>query len=73
MFRRIFFLCQKCKHLSLSRGLNLHEYQSKNILRQNGCIVQNFFVAGDSVEAKAKLSKHSMFLKNFKSEKKILL
>uniref|UniRef100_A0A915NMF9 Succinate--CoA ligase [ADP-forming] subunit beta, mitochondrial n=1 Tax=Meloidogyne floridensis TaxID=298350 RepID=A0A915NMF9_9BILA len=29
-----------------SRQLNLQEYQSKELLRSNGCVVQNFFVCG---------------------------
>lgn len=30
------------------RRLNLQEYQSKQLLRQNGCTVQNFFIIDEN-------------------------
>lgn len=41
------------------RFLHLQEFQSKQLLRQGGCTVQNFFVANSENEAQQQFSKHS--------------
>ncbi|KAI1705348.1 ATP-grasp domain-containing protein [Ditylenchus destructor] len=53
-------LCRRChQRLTQARYLNLQEFQSKQLLRQNGCTVQNFFIARNEAEAKEHFSKHN--------------
>lgn len=58
MFRKVSVLFYKQKAFISKRFLSLQEYQSKNLLRSNGCIVQNFFVVSNMAEAKTKISNH---------------
>uniref|UniRef100_A0A915E358 Succinate-CoA ligase subunit beta n=1 Tax=Ditylenchus dipsaci TaxID=166011 RepID=A0A915E358_9BILA len=56
-------LCRRCTsrllwQKSQTRHLNLQEYQSKELLRRNGCTVQNFFVADNEADARKGFSKH---------------
>lgn len=53
-------LCLKCwKNKLQLRLLSLQEHQSKQILHQNGCLVQNFFVTSTSEDAKIKFKQAS--------------
>ncbi|VDK46403.1 unnamed protein product [Cylicostephanus goldi] len=52
--------CIQAAKVAQQRFLNLHEYQSKELLHKHGCTVQNFIVASDVDEAREKLKRFEM-------------
>lgn len=49
------------KFITNFRHLSLHEHQCKTLLRENGCTIQDFFVAGTSEELETNFKNKGLF------------